>query len=100
MKFQRLVVGGFGPLKAGLTLEMGPGFNLVLARNEAGKTTLAELFTSLLYGFGKRRGGAHPLAPWSGGEVGGRTQLPPGQRPGLPSKPPSGQTGGQTGNGR
>jgi uncharacterized protein YhaN len=67
MRLKRLNVAGFGKLKPGLKLEFAPGFNLLLAPNEAGKTTTLELVTALLYGFGKRAGGVHPYEPWSGG---------------------------------
>ena len=54
-----------------MRLDLSSGLNLVLAPNEAGKTTLAELVTCLFYGFGQRKGGVHPFDPWQGGEVGG-----------------------------
>lgn len=69
MRLKRLDVAGFGKLKPGLELEFAPGFNLLLAPNEAGKTTTMELITALLYGFGKRVGGVHPYEPWTGVEV-------------------------------
>ena len=72
MRLQRLVVGAFGTLRPGLSLEFGPGLNVLAAPNEAGKSTLAELITGLLYGFGRRVGGVHPYEPWQGGgEPGG-----------------------------
>lgn len=71
MKIERLVAAGFGALKPGLTLEFRPGLNLITAPNETGKSTLAELLTALFYGFGPRKGGAHPFDPWEGGETGG-----------------------------
>ncbi len=66
MRLKRLNVAGFGKLKPGLELRFAPGFNLLLAPNEAGKTTTSELITALLYGFGKRVGGVHPYEPWAG----------------------------------
>ena len=71
MRIERILVGAFGRLRAGVSLELSQGLNLILAPNEAGKTTLAELITCLFYGFGPRRGGVHPFEPWQGGEVGG-----------------------------
>jgi uncharacterized protein YhaN len=73
MRLKRLNVAGFGKLGPRLALSFAPGFNLLLAPNEAGKTTTLELITALLYGFGKRVGGAHPYEPWAGDqtEVGG-----------------------------
>jgi uncharacterized protein YhaN len=66
MRLKRLNVAGFGKLKPGLELEFSPGFNLVLAPNEAGKTTTLELITALFFGFGKRVQGIHPYEPWTG----------------------------------
>lgn len=72
MRLKRLSVAGFGKLPPGLELDFKPGLNLILAPNEAGKTTTLELISSLLYGFGKRKGGVHPYEPWTNGshEVG------------------------------
>ncbi len=66
MRLKRLSVAGFGKLRPGLELEFAPGFNLLLAPNEAGKTTALELISALFYGFGRRVGGAHPFEPWTG----------------------------------
>ncbi|MBU1275994.1 MAG: AAA family ATPase [Proteobacteria bacterium] len=71
MRLERLSIGGFGRLPAGRELIFTPGLNLVLAPNERGKTTLSQLIAGLFYGFGPRRGGAHPFEPWSGGDTGG-----------------------------
>ncbi len=71
MRLERLVVGGFGRLVSGLELDFAPGFNLVLAPNEGGKTTLSQFITAMFYGFGRRQGGSHRFQPWSGGQVGG-----------------------------
>ena len=70
MHFKRLNIGGFGRLPAGLELVFSQGLNLVLAPNEAGKTTLGDLISGLFYGYGKRKAGVHPYEPWSGGETG------------------------------
>ncbi|KMY67896.1 hypothetical protein AAU61_08575 [Desulfocarbo indianensis] len=69
MRLLSLGVAAFGALRPGLRLEFGPGLNLLLAPNEAGKTTTLELITALWYGFGRRVGGAHPFEPWAGGSV-------------------------------
>jgi uncharacterized protein YhaN len=71
VNFKRLTVGGFGRLAAGLVLEFGPGLNLIIAPNESGKTTCADLITGLFYGFGTRSQGVHAYEPWEGGETGG-----------------------------
>lgn len=69
MRLKRLSVASFGKLGPGLELEFTPGFNVLLAPNEAGKTTTLELVSALLYGFGKRVGGAHPYEPWGGDQT-------------------------------
>lgn len=78
MILSRLTARAFGKLPEGMSLTLAPGLNLLLAPNEAGKTTLAKLVAGLFYGFGKRVGGAHPMAPWAGGgqgvEVGGAVE--------------------------
>ncbi|MEW5913716.1 MAG: AAA family ATPase [Thermodesulfobacteriota bacterium] len=68
MRLERLAIGGFGRLPAGLELSLAPGLNLVLAANERGKTTLSEFIVGLFYGFGPRKDGVHPYQPWAGGE--------------------------------
>ncbi len=70
MILSRVTVRAFGRLPAGKSLELAPGLNLLLAPNEAGKTTFSELVAGLFYGFGKRVGGVHPMTPWAGGEQG------------------------------
>lgn len=72
MRLERLTVGGFGALRPGLELGFAPGFNVLAAPNEYGKTTLAELITGMFYGFGNRKAGVHPFEPWQGADsVGG-----------------------------
>jgi uncharacterized protein YhaN len=70
VRFKRLAIGGFGRLPSGLVLEFGPGLNLIIAPNESGKTTCADLISGLFYGFGNRSQGVHFYEPWSGGETG------------------------------
>jgi uncharacterized protein YhaN len=65
MRLKRLSVASFGKLPPGLELYFKPGLNLILAPNEAGKTTTLELISCLLFGFGKRKGGIHPYEPWA-----------------------------------
>lgn len=65
MRLKRLSIASFGKLRPGLELKFAPGLNLIMAPNEAGKTTTLELIAALLYGFGKRKGGVHPYEPWT-----------------------------------
>ena len=53
MRLRSLRVDGFGRL-ADRTFEFGPGLNVVVGRNEAGKSTLAAALVASLYGL--RRG--------------------------------------------
>jgi uncharacterized protein YhaN len=65
MRLKRLSIASFGKMRPGLEFKFKPGLNLIMAPNEAGKTTTLELITALLYGFGKRKGGVHPYEPWT-----------------------------------
>ena len=42
---------------------LGPGLNVVLGPNEAGKTTLSELIKGIIFGWPAARGGANPYRP-------------------------------------
>ena len=64
MKLRSLRVEGFGRL-ADRSFAFGPGLNVVVGRNEAGKSTLAAALVASLYGF--RRGEKERWRPWSGG---------------------------------
>ena len=63
MKFRALRVGGFGRL-AERTFTFGPGLNVVVGPNEAGKSTLAAALVASLYGL--QRGEKDRWRPWSG----------------------------------
>ncbi|MDR1726661.1 MAG: AAA family ATPase [Acidobacteriota bacterium] len=81
-------VYGFGKL-AGLVLEFSPGFNLVFAPNEGGKSTLQHFLLGMLYGQWrpdlKQQRRLQPWVerykPWNGAEYGGllRCRLGDGQ---------------------
>ncbi len=64
MRLVSLRVDGFGRL-ADRFFEFGPGLNVVVGRNEAGKSTLAAALVASLYGF--RRGEKERWRPWAGG---------------------------------
>ncbi len=64
MKLRSLRIEGFGRL-ADRSFEFGPGLNVVVGRNEAGKSTLAAALVASLYGL--RRGEKDRWRPWAGG---------------------------------
>ncbi len=61
MRLLALRIDGFGAL-AGRTFEFGPGLNVVVGANEAGKSTLAAAIIASLYGADRRR---EHYRPWS-----------------------------------
>jgi len=64
VKLRTLRVDGFGRL-ADRTFEFGPGLNVVVGRNEAGKSTLAAALVASLYGL--KRGEKDRWRPWVSG---------------------------------
>src|ERR1700684_2573507 len=62
MRFCALRVDGFGRL-AGRTFNFGPGLNVVVGPNEAGKSTLAAALVASLYGL--QRGEKDRWRPWT-----------------------------------
>jgi uncharacterized protein YhaN len=71
MKLTEIRIGGFGGLRdtvLGAPRPLG-GLVAVLGPNEAGKSTIQQLVTTLLYGFRPATRDAHPYAPWDGGEI-------------------------------
>ena len=87
MQIQSLQIGGFGALRGEFTF--CPGLNIILAPNEAGKTTLSAAILGLLYGTrqmsGKRRlmtEDEKRYRPLSGGEfcLGGVVRTGGGRR--------------------
>jgi DNA repair exonuclease SbcCD ATPase subunit len=64
VRLRSLRVDGFGRL-ADRTFEFGPGLNVVVGRNEAGKSTLAAALVASLYGL--KRGEKDRWRPWASG---------------------------------
>jgi DNA repair exonuclease SbcCD ATPase subunit len=64
VRFHSLRVDGFGRL-GDRTFTFGPGLNVVVGPNEAGKTTLAAALVASLYGL--QRGEKDRWRPWTGG---------------------------------
>ncbi len=68
-------IDGFGAL-ADVSLELlGGGLTVVLGPNEAGKSTVFDFLTAVLFGFPPRRADARYRAPVHGGRHGGRVGL-------------------------
>jgi DNA repair exonuclease SbcCD ATPase subunit len=63
VRFRSLRIDGFGRL-AGRTFSFGPGLNVVVGPNEAGKSTLAAALVASLYGL--QRGEKDRWRPWTG----------------------------------
>ncbi|HYZ16002.1 MAG TPA: AAA family ATPase, partial [Candidatus Acidoferrum sp.] len=63
MRLRSLRVGGFGRL-ADVTFDFGPGLNVVVGPNEAGKSTLGAAIVASLYGL--QRGEKERWRPWGG----------------------------------
>ncbi|HLI44669.1 MAG TPA: AAA family ATPase [Acidimicrobiales bacterium] len=86
-----LAVDGFGTL-AGLRIELAPGLNVVLGENEAGKSTLFDFVSGVLFGFPRHKADAHFRPPVRGGRHGGTIGVAQGSgvltvtRHGPPSK--------------
>ncbi|HWV38023.1 MAG TPA: AAA family ATPase [Vulgatibacter sp.] len=72
MILREFYVDGFG-VHRDLRHAPGPGLNLVVGPNEAGKTTLHDFVRCMLFGFGRGGAGAHP--PLRGGSFGGWLEL-------------------------
>lgn len=57
MKIKEAKIFNFGKLQ-GRTIRFGPGINVIYGENEAGKTTLHDFLTAMLFGMEKGRGRA------------------------------------------
>lgn len=74
MRIEEIHIDGFGVWRDRLWRDLGPGVNVFLGPNEAGKTTLMNFVRSVLFGFERRN---HPLRyePLRGGTHGGSLVL-------------------------
>lgn len=76
MRFERLVIDRFGPIRG---LDTGaaplPSLVAVAGPNEAGKTTLFQFMVSVLYGFYPATRDSHPYTPWTEGDIEGTAVL-------------------------
>lgn len=64
MRIKRVSIGGFGKFRD-FDLDLDPKFSIVAGLNEAGKTTIAEAITAVLFGFsGPRKELYNQYMPW------------------------------------
>jgi len=71
---EKLSIYGFGKHE-NLTIELGPGINVLYGLNEAGKTTIQQFILHILFGFPQRNSMFLRYEPKSGGKYGGQIQL-------------------------
>ncbi|WP_438312561.1 AAA family ATPase [Sporosarcina sp. FA9] len=74
MIIEKLSIYGFGKHE-NLTIELGPGINVLFGLNEAGKTTIQQFILHILFGFPQRNSTLLRYEPKSGGKYGGQIQL-------------------------
>jgi uncharacterized protein YhaN len=75
MRIEGWHVEGFGVLRDVTQRNLGPGLNVLLGPNEAGKSTLLEFLRAILFGFPLKRGKPAAYAPAAGLSHGGRLFL-------------------------
>ena len=79
MRIEGWYVEGFGALRDVSQRNLGPGLNVLLGPNEAGKSTLLEFLRAILFGFPSKRGKLSPYTPAAGVSHGGRLFLQTGE---------------------
>lgn len=67
MRVRQLRVDRYGALHDWHAADLPGGLTVIHGPNEAGKSTLFDLLTSLLYGFSPATGEKHPYHPWRDG---------------------------------
>lgn len=76
MRFERITIERFGGLTEFDTGEVPlPRLVVVQGPNEAGKSSLFNFLTALLYGFLPASRDRNPYSPWGGGEIDGQARL-------------------------
>ena len=56
MKIEKIQINGFGKLE-NKNIELKDGINVILGKNESGKSTLLKFINSMLYGISKNKRG-------------------------------------------
>ncbi|MFC5591747.1 AAA family ATPase [Sporosarcina soli] len=74
MKIEKLVIYGFGKHE-NITLDVGPGINVLYGQNEAGKTTIQQFILHILFGFPQKNSALLRYEPKSGGKYGGQVHI-------------------------
>jgi uncharacterized protein YhaN len=78
MRISSFYVEGFGALAEFGMEDISPGLVILNGPNEAGKSTMLDFFTAMLFGLPVRRDNPHFRAPVRGGRHGGRLSLAEG----------------------
>jgi uncharacterized protein YhaN len=86
VRISRFHVDGFGGLADFGVDDLSPGLVIVSGPNEAGKSTMLDFFTTMLFGFPTRRDNPRFRAPVRGGRHGGRLTLASEGRQGSPQR--------------
>ena len=76
MKINNLKINGFGKIKD-KEIYLGDGINVILGKNEAGKSSILKFITSMLYGASKNKNGREisdfdRFKPWKSDEFSGK----------------------------
>lgn len=76
MKIKNLKINGFGKLE-NKKMEFSDGINIIIGKNEAGKSTLLKFITSMLYGASKNKNGKaisdfERYMPWNTDDYSGK----------------------------
>jgi len=71
MHIVRIHIAGYGRFLDWASPDFGPGLNVVLGANEAGKSTLRAFLLDVLFGFEPKVRGRHPYNPWASAAKGG-----------------------------
>ena len=76
MRIETIRIGAFGPHRSRVLRGLGRAAVIVVrGDNEAGKTSLLEFLTTMLFGFEATDASRHPYRPWSGGDIEGELEI-------------------------
>ena len=76
MKIEKIQINGFGKL-ANKNIELNDGINIIIGKNESGKSTLLKFINSMLYGISKNKRGKNisdleKYTPWNTEQYSGK----------------------------